>query len=111
MNHALRIKHVLYIDTSSNVEATVSLKLGGKEYRKTKKYNKNRAQIVLPMIQEILNKQGLRLDDIIAIEVHIGPGSFTGLRVGVAIANALGFTLNIPINNLPPGRLVEPSYT
>ncbi|MFH1536127.1 MAG: hypothetical protein ABIC96_03620 [Patescibacteria group bacterium] len=32
------------------------------------------------------------------IEVETGPGSFTGLRVGVSVANALGFALNIPVN-------------
>ena len=43
-------------------------------------------------------------------EVNRGPGSFTGLRVGVAIANALGFLLKIPVNGKRVGELEEPVY-
>lgn len=111
MNHELRVKNVLFIDTSSNTEAIVRLIINEKEYKLTKKYDKNRAQIVLPMIKELLAKHDTKLQDITAIEVVIGPGSFTGLRVGVAIANSLGFFLQIPINNNPLGKLVEPKYT
>ena len=42
------------------------------------------------------------------IEVFKGPGSFTGLRVGVAIANALGAAMDIPVNGKK--QLVEPTY-
>ena len=37
------------------------------------------------------------------IEVETGPGSFTGLRVGVSVANALGYSLGIPVN----GKKIE----
>ena len=39
------------------------------------------------------------------IEVDRGPGSYTGIRVGVSVANALGFALNIPVN----GKKMETS--
>ena len=42
-------------------------------------------------------------DELEGIEVETGPGSFTGLRVGVSVANALGFALGIPVN----GKKVE----
>ena len=45
-----------------------------------------------------------------AIEVNAGPGSFTGLRVGASIANALSFALGIPVNGKPLGEIVEPRY-
>lgn len=56
---------------------------------------------------------------ITAIEVNTGPGSFTGTRVGVAVANALGFALDIPVNGSPrspreagkKGKIVLPKYT
>ena len=40
----------------------------------------------------------MKLLDITEIEVHTGPGSFTGLRVGIAVATTLGKLLNIPVN-------------
>lgn len=111
MNYELRIKNILFIDTSSNIEATIALEVAGEVVKVSKKYDKNRAQIVLPMIEALLKKHAVQLKDITAIEVAIGPGSFTGLRVGVAIANSLSFFLHVPINNNPPGTLVEPKYT
>ena len=111
MNHELRSQNVLFIDTSSNDEAVVGLKIGGKEHNKTKSYDKNRSQVVLPVIQELLRDHDLTLRDIAAIKVNVGPGSFTGLRVGVAIANTLGMFLHIPVNGHKPGKLVDPEYT
>jgi len=102
---------IVIIDTSSNKEAAVTLVIKDREYKKTKLYDKNRAQIVLPMIQELLNEHDISFEDITEVKVNSGPGSFTGLRVGVSIANALGFFLKVPINGLPPGQLVEPIYT
>ena len=101
----------LLIDTTSNSEAVVSLRIGKKEYKKSKKYDKNRAQIVLPLIKLLLDEEGLAFKDISSIKVNPGPGSFTGIRVGVSVANVLGFFLDVPINNLPQGQLVEPTYT
>ena len=70
------------------------------------------SQIVLPMITELLTQKGKSLNDLTEIEVFTGPGSFTGLRVGVSIANALGYALKIPVNGKEPSKLeiVEPIY-
>jgi tRNA threonylcarbamoyladenosine biosynthesis protein TsaB len=104
-------KKLLFIDTSSNIEAAVVLKAGDREYKIVRKYDRNRSQIVLPMVRELLARAELQLTEVDAIDVMIGPGSFTGLRVGVAIANSLGYFLQIPINHNPSGKLVEPIYT
>ena len=45
----------------------------------------------------------MEFKDLKEVEVEIGPGSFTGLRVGVSVANALGYSLNIPVN----GKKIE----
>lgn len=62
------------------------------------------SQILLPMVVKILKQNKKTFSDLGAIEVNVGPGSFTGTRVGAAIANALGFALNIPVNGLPRGE-------
>ncbi len=93
--------------------------------------NQGGSQVLLPLINQILkkHKQSLRssskqvsttglnkkLVDVTSIEVDTGPGSFTGTRVGVAVANALGFALNIPVNGSPrevgkTGKIALPKY-
>ncbi|MDL2341731.1 MAG: tRNA (adenosine(37)-N6)-threonylcarbamoyltransferase complex dimerization subunit type 1 TsaB [Patescibacteria group bacterium] len=48
-------------------------------------------------IQEVLNAQSLSLKDLRGLVVYQGPGSFTGLRIGITVANALADSLTIPI--------------
>lgn len=48
-------------------------------------------------IDEILNKSGKSLKDIQGIVLYKGPGSFTGLRIGFSVANALSYSLVVPI--------------
>lgn len=89
----------LYIDTSSREQTIV--KLGDKQIKKSSRLW--HSQVVLPMIQKLLHATGHELSAITKIEVHPGPGSYTGLRVGRAVANALGFALKIPVN----GKIVD----
>lgn len=56
------------------------------------------SQNLLPLIEKLLQQEKLLLKDLGAIEVNAGPGSFTGTRVGVSVANALGWALKIPVN-------------
>lgn len=98
---------VLFIDTASS-ELKVSLIVNSKQYKLKKKHEK--AQVLLPLIDEILEKHNLSVRDIDEIMVNTGPGSFTGLRVGISIANTLGRFLKIPINGRKIGELEEPKY-
>lgn len=75
-----------------------------------KSETRNHAQTLLPAIEELLDSQGLTMVNLDGIKVNPGPGSFTGTRVGVAVANALGLALQLPVNNLPVGQSVEPVY-
>lgn len=66
------------------------------------------SQQVLILIEEILKKNKKKLQDLTEIEVNLGPGSFTGLRIGVTVANTLGFVLDIPVNG--KRQLILPKY-
>lgn len=104
------MRNGLFIDTSNNKEVKVGLEINGEKFLTEQAIDHRRAQAVLPLVEKLLVEHKLTLKDITAIEVNPGPGSFTGVRVGVAIANALGFLLNIPVNNKPAGESVEPVY-
>lgn len=98
----------LYIDTSSSKKITVGI--DDKKFETDARREK--AQKLLPFIDELFKKQGRKLEDITEIEVNIGPGSFTGLRVGVSVANALGWALGIPVNgkDLKKGKVIDIKY-
>ncbi len=101
---------VLLIDTADNKKITVGLTINNKEYIQTEKITSNKTQIILPMIDEIFKIHSLRPEDLSEIKVNAGPGSFTGLRVGLAIANALSFTLKVPVNGKKVGEIILPIY-
>lgn len=102
--------NTLILDTSDNKKIIIGLKINGKEHIRTEKIKSNKTQIILPMIDKILRKHSLGPEDLLEIKINAGPGSFTGLRVGLAIANALSFVLKIPINGKKVGDVIIPSY-
>lgn len=104
------MKLVLHIDTSNNKEVVVGLTIDGKDDIRKQSPDHRKAQVVLPMIQAILEDHNLQLKDITEIQVNPGPGSFTGLRVGITIANTLAQLLDIPING-KRGQIVEAVYS
>jgi tRNA threonylcarbamoyladenosine biosynthesis protein TsaB len=57
----------------------------------------NHAEIVLPLIQSILTKARVAVADLSGIAVSIGPGSFTGLRVGLATAKGIAYECGLPL--------------
>lgn len=92
---------ILLIDTSSNKEIRVGLKINQKEYVIRQKIGNHKAQVILPMIESILRKRKLKITDINNIEVNTqDKGSFTGIRVGMSVANALSFALEIPVKKI-----------
>jgi tRNA threonylcarbamoyladenosine biosynthesis protein TsaB len=104
---------ILFIDTSNNRQTIVQLD----NHQIIKTYQSPRSQELLTLIDKLLKKNKKTLKDITEIKINSGPGSFTGLRVGCAVANTLSYALKIPINGqkpLPAGRqvgtIVTPIY-
>ncbi len=87
---------------SSGLVASVALVCDGvmvAEY--TTNFKKTHSQTLLPMIDEIVQMTGISLNEIDAIAVAAGPGSFTGLRIGSSTAKGLGLALKKPIISVP----------
>lgn len=90
----------LYIDTSDSM--IIKVGLNREIIREDAK--REQSQRLLRIIDRELRKRNKTSKDISGIQVNTGPGSFTGLRIGVAVANALGWSLNVPVNGCLPGK-------
>lgn len=92
---------ILGIESSSLVAsaAIVTDDLLTAEY--TVNFKKTHSQTLLPMIDEIVKMLELDLNEIDAVAVSGGPGSFTGLRIGSATAKGLGLALKKPLIHVP----------
>lgn len=64
-------------------------------------YKKTHSQTLLPMLDEIIKMTEQNLQEIDAIAVAAGPGSFTGLRIGTATVKGLALALDKPIISVP----------
>jgi tRNA threonylcarbamoyladenosine biosynthesis protein TsaB len=79
-------------------EAELYLYDGPKELAETKwPAHRELAETLNSKIEEILNKSSISYNDLDGIAIFQGPGSFTGLRIGLSVANALAYAKNIPI--------------
>lgn len=99
----------LLIDTTDQKIAKVTLIHGDKRDSLSSE-NSRKSQATLQLVEKILKKNKISPKEIDEIEVDKGPGSFTGIKVGFAIANGLGFSLNVKVNGKLPGE-EEASYT
>ena len=59
------------------------------------------SETLLPNVEQVLKLAGVKREDLAAIAVSTGPGSFTGLRIGLAAAKAIAYGLNIPLVGIP----------
>lgn len=87
---------LLVIDTSSNICSVVITK-AGQQQELIQNQPKTHARIVLSLIDELLARTETDLKEIDAFGVVNGPGSFTGLRIGIGVVQALAFSLNKPV--------------
>ncbi|HDL03196.1 MAG: tRNA (adenosine(37)-N6)-threonylcarbamoyltransferase complex dimerization subunit type 1 TsaB [Candidatus Zixiibacteriota bacterium] len=88
---------ILAIDSS-----TSSLRVGlavepGLLYSAINKDRYRHAEFIFGLIEDVIREAGIKKADIDAIVISTGPGSFTGLRVGMATAKALAISLEIPL--------------
>jgi tRNA threonylcarbamoyladenosine biosynthesis protein TsaB len=89
---------ILFMDTTDRDRVTVALKNNSEVIKQLSEQNSYGSQVLFMLIEKILKETNTSKQDITGIEVATGPGSYTGVRVGVAVANALGFALHIPVN-------------
>ena len=93
------MKRILAIDTSS-AWCSVALSVGTTPEHVVERHEllgPGASQHLLPWITGLLKQEGIGLRDLDAIAVGIGPGAFTGVRLGVAVVQGLALAANLPI--------------
>jgi tRNA threonylcarbamoyladenosine biosynthesis protein TsaB len=88
--------NILAMD-SSTPACTVAALLDGECFELFETGENLHSSRMLPMVDEVLAHSSIALHDIDCIAVGVGPGSFTGLRIGVGIAQGLAYAANLPV--------------
>ncbi len=104
-----RKKVSLLIDTRDRYKAKITIIKAGKKYNFEDENAENNSQTLLQLIDKALKKCDLKLNDLNFIKVETIGGSFTGVRIGVAVANCLGWIYNIPVNS-KQRKIITPDY-
>ena len=92
---------ILALDSSGLVASVAVVEDDNMLAEYTVNYKKTHSQTLLPMLDEICRMIELDLEEMDAIAVSAGPGSFTGLRIGSATAKGLGLALKKPLIGVP----------
>ena len=90
----------LFIDTHDKNIIEVLYKNGKVLDKNLRLSERNHSDYTMPMLDEILKRNKIKPHDLNEILICNGPGSFTGVRIGVTIAKTLAYTLNIPIKTI-----------
>ena len=90
------MKYFLAIDTSK-LQSRVGLKCDAEVLECSSTQKKHASQEILCLIRNVLDEAGVSFSDLDGIGVVTGPGSFTGVRIGVAAAQGLSASAGVPL--------------
>lgn len=88
---------ILALDTSGPVAGVALMRDGALVYEANLNHDKTHSQKLMPMVEQALANADLTLAQVDRIAAGMGPGSFTGVRIAVATARALGHARGIPV--------------
>ena len=93
-------KPLLAIDTSTE-NCSAAVLAGEQLYQLVAESPREHSQRLLPFVDEVLQQAGLALSELDGLVVGCGPGSFTGVRIGVSVGQGLAFSANLPTYPVP----------
>lgn len=88
---------ILAIDTSSKICSVSILENNDVILEKHTNDEKTHSQNLMPLVDELFKESNLSLDDINLLSCCLGPGSFTGIRIGIATVKAFADAKKIPV--------------
>jgi tRNA threonylcarbamoyladenosine biosynthesis protein TsaB len=86
---------VLAIDTATE-RCSVALRIDGQVTMREIETPRGHADLILPMIQEVLSDAGISLRQLDGLAYSRGPGAFTGVRIAIGVVQGLAFGANLP---------------
>ncbi|WP_448566204.1 tRNA (adenosine(37)-N6)-threonylcarbamoyltransferase complex dimerization subunit type 1 TsaB [Thalassotalea ganghwensis] len=87
-----------YLAIDASTEAcSVALSFQEKLFNQFELCPQSHSTRILPMVDEVLNQAGIKLTDLDGIIYGQGPGSFTGVRIGIGVVQGLAFAGNLPV--------------
>lgn len=92
---------ILAIDTATLVSSVALAAKGRLLAELTLQTNLTHSEMLMPHIKMIMEMAKLKRRELKAVAVSVGPGSFTGLRIGLATAKSMAYALDIPIVGVP----------
>ncbi len=98
---------LLGLDTAGQTLSVALAENGEVQSRRTCTDRRGQSEALLPLVESCLQETGHILRDITAIAVVTGPGSFTGLRLGLAAAQGLGRALTCPVGGFDRFQLLR----
>ena len=106
------MSYILNLETSSK-NCSVSLLKGNKivDIIEQEDDSYRHSELLTSFIDQILSKEKISTENLSAVSVSKGPGSFTGLRIGFSVAKGLCFPYNIPIIGIDSLKILGLSYT
>ena len=100
---------ILAVDTSTEA-CSVALQIGDKTIAKFADEPRSHSRLLMPMVQQVLSEAEIRVNQLDAIGVSIGPGSFTGLRIGFAAVQGMAYGADIPVAPVSTLELMAATY-
>lgn len=100
---------LLTIETSTPA-CSVALQRDGRLVSRYSEVPRSHTQLVMSMIDEVLAEAQINIDQLDAIGVTVGPGSFTGLRIGFATVQGLAFAADLPVVAISSLQAIVATY-
>ncbi len=99
----------LALDTALN-NCSAAVYTGGKIYAESIPMVQGHGEQLVPMVMRVMGKAGMAFDGLEAVVTTIGPGAFTGMRIGLSAAKHFALVLGVPLFGISTMQILASQY-